>query len=104
MSKPESPLAPGQDWAMPADGPIGIRHKGGVTLIQALVRNLGTCRPDVKGEVQVESLCENESTDAGHRDGDARSRVEGSVMELDRRGVVVRSQHGHNLRGDDAHV
>ena len=31
----------------------------------------------------------NESTDAGHRDGAARSREEGSVMELDRRGCVV---------------
>jgi hypothetical protein len=32
----------------------GARHKGGVTLIQALVLNVGTCRPDVKGEIQVE--------------------------------------------------
>jgi hypothetical protein len=30
-----------------------------------------------------------ESTDAGHRDGAARNREEGSVMELDRRGCVV---------------
>jgi hypothetical protein len=30
-----------------------------------------------------------ESTDAGHRGGAARSRGEGSVMELDRRGCVV---------------
>jgi hypothetical protein len=56
---------------MPADGPIGIRHIGGVTLIQALVRNLGTCRSDVKGEIQVEGLLKDESTDAGHRGGDA---------------------------------
>jgi hypothetical protein len=32
----------------------GARHKGGVNLIQAFVRNVGTCRPDVKGEIQVE--------------------------------------------------
>jgi hypothetical protein len=31
-----------------------------------------------------------ESTDAGHRGGAVRSRGEGSVMELDRRGCVVR--------------
>jgi len=31
----------------------------------------------------------NESTDAGHGGGAARSREEGSVMELDRRGCVV---------------
>ena len=33
----------------------GVRHKGGMTLIQALVWNVGTCRPDVKGETQVEA-------------------------------------------------
>jgi len=32
----------------------GIRHRGGVTIIQALVRNLGICRFDVKGAIQVE--------------------------------------------------
>ena len=101
MSKPESPLAPGQDWAMPADDPIGIRHKGGVTLIQALVRNLGTCRPDAKGEIQAEGLRKDESTDAGHRGGDARSRVEGPVMGLDRRGVIVRRYHVGNLKEED---
>lgn len=97
-------LARDEGRGKPADCSTGARHEGGVTLYQASVRNVRTCRPDVKGEVQVESLCENESTDAGHRDGDARSRVEGSVMELDRRGVVVRSRHGHNLQGDDVHV
>ena len=66
----------------------GIRHKGSVNLIQALVWNVGTCRPDVKGEIQVEKP-KNESTDAGHRGGAASSREEGSVMELDRRGCVV---------------
>jgi hypothetical protein len=25
-------------------------------------------------------------------------------MGLDRRGVVVQPQHGHNLQGDDVHV
>jgi hypothetical protein len=101
MSKPESPLAPGQDWAMPADGPIGIRHKGGVSLIQALVRNLGTCRPDAKGDIQAEGLRKDESTDAGHRGGDARNRVEGLVMGLDRRGVIVRRYRVGNLKEED---
>jgi hypothetical protein len=86
---------------MPADGPIGIRHKGGVTLIQALVRNLGTCRPDAKGEIQAEGLRKNESTDAGHRDGDVRSRDDGPVMGLDRRGVIVRRYCVGNLREED---
>ena len=60
-----------------------------MTLIQALVRNVGTCRPDAKGEVQAESIRKGESTDAGHRGGVTRSRVEGSVMGLDRRGGIV---------------
>ena len=32
----------------------GVRHKDGVTLIQALVWNVGTCRFDGKGETQAE--------------------------------------------------
>ena len=44
----------------------------------------------------------NESTDAGHGGGAARSREEGSVMGLDRRGVVVRLHRVHNPQGDDA--
>ena len=93
---------PGQGRGIPADCSIGVRHEGGVTLIQASMRNVGTCRPDVKGEAQVDNIRKGESTDAGHRDGDARSRVEGPVMGLDRRGVVVQFQCEHNLRGDDA--
>jgi len=40
----------------PATGLDGTRHRGGVTLDQALVRNVGTCRLDVKGEIQGEAL------------------------------------------------
>jgi hypothetical protein len=45
---------PGQVQGEPAYCLGGARHKGGVTLIQAFVRNVGTCRLDVKGEAQVE--------------------------------------------------
>lgn len=88
---------------MPADGPFGIRHIGGVTLTQASVRNLGTCRPDAKGEIQAEGLRKDESTDAGHRGGDVRSRVEGPVMGLDRRGVIVWLYRAGNPLGEDLH-
>src|SRR5215468_2533106 len=37
----------------PDFGPDGIRHEGGVTLNWALAWNVGTCRPDAKGEVQM---------------------------------------------------
>jgi hypothetical protein len=72
-----------------------------VTLIQALVRNVGTCRPDAKGEVQAERIRKGESTDAGHRGGVACSRVESSVMELDRRGDVVWPYCAGNLKRED---
>ena len=38
---------------MPADWLDGVRCIGGVTLFQAHLGNVGTCRLDAKGEVQV---------------------------------------------------
>ncbi len=72
-----------------------------MTLIQALVRNVGTCRPDAKGAAQVDSIHKGQSTDAGHRGGAVRIRVEGSVMESDRRGSIVRLNRAGNLQGED---
>ena len=95
-------LARDEGRGKPADCSTGARHVDGVTLVQASVRNVGTCRPDAKGEAQADSFRKGQSTDAGHRGGDVRSRDEGSVMELDRRGVVVQLRRVHNLRGDDA--
>lgn len=86
---------------MPADGPTGVRHEGGVTLRQASVRNTGTCRPDAKGEIQAVSRRKDPSTDAGHRGGDVRSRDDGSVMGSDRRGIVIQLYFGGNPIGDD---
>lgn len=70
-------------------------------MIQALVRNAGTCRPDAKGEIQTDGLCKDESTNAGHRGGDVRSKEEGSVMGPDRRGIVVRRYLLGNPKGED---
>jgi len=33
----------------------GVRHEGGVSMVQALVWNVGTCRLDAKGEIQAEA-------------------------------------------------
>ena len=90
-------------WEMPADGPTGVRHEGGVTSRQASVRNTGTCRPDAKGETQAVSHHEGLSTDAGHRGGDVRSRVDGSVMGSDQRDIVIRLYSAGNPAGDDLH-
>ena len=40
-------------WKRPAYCPTGVRHEGGVTLGRASIRNTGTCRSDVKGEIQA---------------------------------------------------
>ena len=69
--------------------------------MQALVGNVGTCRPDGKGEAQADGLREGESTDAGHRGGGVRSRDEGLVMRLDRRGAMVWLDCAGNPQGED---
>src|SRR6202040_583822 len=53
---------------------------------------------DAKGEIASGSNREDQSTDAEHRDGAARSRDEGSVMELDQRGCVVQPRPQANWR------
>src|SRR5687767_15871456 len=37
----------GQGWEVPDD--TGVRHEGGVSVILASIRNVRTCRSDVKG-------------------------------------------------------
>jgi Reverse transcriptase (RNA-dependent DNA polymerase) len=78
---------------------------GGASVIWALVRNSGTCRPDevvdqwssrglrlvVSGENPKQLICEGESSCAGHRGGPSRSSDEGPVIGLERRGRVVQA-------------
>lgn len=77
-------------------GPRGIRLEGGVNVDQALMRNRRTCRPDAKGDGRAGDPCETQSTDAGHRGRMARSRVEGAVMALDRRGHGIQPSAAAN--------
>jgi hypothetical protein len=81
--------------------PDGIRHEGGVTSRLAFAWNVGTCRLDAKGEVQMGSPHEDESTEARHRGGATRIRGEGSVMGPDRRGRVVQLCRGVNQRWEE---
>jgi hypothetical protein len=74
-----------------------------VSLVRALVRNVGTCRPAPAGgqwrqhrpavaggrESPKRLIREGLRTDAGHRGGPDRSSDEGSVMGLERRGRVI---------------
>ena len=82
-------VIPGAVWEEPVYCPHGVRHRGGVTVLWASVWNVGTCRFAAKGELQVGSPHEWESTEAEHRGGVVRSRAEGAVMALDRRDDIV---------------
>lgn len=44
-----------KSWCELETGKGGSRRKGGMTSVQALVRNLRTCRYDVKGDAEVET-------------------------------------------------
>ena len=90
MSEPGVVNRPGMSMGgVLKTGPCGIRLEGGVNPDQALLRNRRTCRPDAKGEDRSGSPRKVLSTDAGHRGRTARSRGEGAVMALDRRGCGV---------------
>jgi len=85
-----SPRFPGSPAEPERPAPVvGIRLEGGVTPGQAFARNVGTCRLDAKGTVQVGRPDEDQVADARHRGGAARSRVESPVMGLDRRGSGI---------------
>ncbi len=56
--------------------------------ILGYVWNVGTCRLNVNGEIQVLQH-ENESTDVRHRGGLTCSSDEGTVMVLERRGWII---------------
>lgn len=99
--KPGRMDGPGLGQTEPVDGLSGVRHEGGVTLVQASMRNVGTCRRDAKGDVQAGNPGKNLSTEAWHRGGVARSRNEGAVMVLDRRGGVVRQDGSDNRSRED---
>jgi len=97
----EKSLTRDESGVRPDCCPDGIRHEGGVTLYMAFAWNVGTCRPDAKGEIQVGGPHEDESTEAGHRGGATRNRAEGSVMEPDRRGCVVQLCTGVNQQWEE---
>ena len=61
---------------MPADCPSGDRHKDGVSPVQALVRNVGTCRLDAKGDLQVVDTMRSRVPMGGEGGGRARRSEE----------------------------
>jgi hypothetical protein len=100
--KPGGMDGPGQGQTEPVFGLSGVRHEGGVTTAQALVRNSGTCRCDVQGEVQAGAPGKGESTDAQHRGGVARGSAEGAVMALERRDGTVQPDRKTNRQREES--
>ncbi len=58
-------------------------------MLQAFVRNVGTCVSMLRKKSKWRTH-KDESTDARHRGGVTRSSVEVSVMEMERRGWLIR--------------
>jgi hypothetical protein len=67
----------------------GLRQRGGVTLIQALVRNVGNCALMRREKLKSAKADESESTEAKHRGGLTHSSGEISVMERERRSQII---------------
>ena len=72
----------------PEFGAGGNRYIGGMTLRQAFPWNVRTCALDEKGNRQVADTASG-NTEARDRGGVARSSVEASVMDVERRGDVI---------------
>ena len=66
----------GQAPALPAYGRSGIRHTGGLSLEEAVVRNVGTFGVDANGKVTSGWNHEDESTEATPTGGLPRSSDE----------------------------
>lgn len=73
----------------------GIRHRGGVTIIQALVRNLGICASMLR-ELLKRRPRKSVSTDAKYRGGVMHSSEESAVMAPERRHGLIRLTEGDN--------
>ena len=94
-SKPGSDVAPRLVWPLPAYGPSGVRHRGSVSLVWALMLNCGNLRWRCKAK-GTSSKGEADNSEAPPRDGAARSSVEAAVMVVERRGCVIPSFGGVN--------
>jgi len=78
----------GKVWRKPVYWPSGVRHKGSVTLVLALVLNYRNLHWRCKGKgASVKSEADN--TNAPLRGGAICSSEEGLVMRLERRNRVI---------------
>ena len=84
---------------MLADWLGGVRCIGGVTLFQAFLRNVGTCRVDAKGEVQVGDTTRMSVPMPGT--GAERLVVVMKRRSVERRGRVIQSPLWVNPKGEE---
>lgn len=82
----EGVYVPGQARRSPDYRSSGGWREGGVSVEQACIRNLGTCRSDVKDDAN-QAAPERLSFDAGHRGGSTRSSDEAPVMGSGAKGL-----------------
>ena len=87
-SKPDSVIDPGQTQTVPVYGLGGVRCRGCMSLIQALMWNVGTCWLNAKGR-GVATFSDFASTNVSQRGGATRSSDEIAVMAVERRGCVI---------------
>ena len=73
----------------PAYCPDGVRHKGGVNMVLALVWNVGTYPLMLREKHKWEDPTSVRVPMQGNRGGPARISDEISVMEIERRGWVI---------------
>ncbi|ACF42744.1 hypothetical protein Ppha_2113 [Pelodictyon phaeoclathratiforme BU-1] len=87
-SKLKGVVNSGKVWRKPVYWPSGVRHKGSVILVRALVLNYRNLRWRCKGKgASVKSEADN--TNAPSRDGATRTSNESLVMRLEQRGRVI---------------
>ncbi len=87
-SKPSRVVDLGQTQTVPVYGLGGVRCRGCMILIQALMWNLGTCWFNVKGR-EVMKFSYFASTNVNQRGGATRSSDEAPVMGVEQRGCVI---------------
>lgn len=88
-SKPGRVIDSGQIQTEPVYGLGGARCRGCMSLIQALMWNVGTCWFNVKGKEAAALLNCFASTNVSQRGGVTRSSDETAVMAVERRGYVI---------------
>ena len=80
---------------------LGVRHRGGMNLVQAETWNYGNLSLSCKGKRDKQRPCELKSIDGQHRGRATRSSEEVLVMSMERRGCVIQRFNTVNSNEDE---